>query len=312
MTTLQEVQMYKNFNELVHDVLELAKEVFPNQLLYLSSISEMEQVILELSQESSTIGLTKGMELDPDESLCGLVDFQKNRPLVYEDIQKERDLDRFQQTLQELNIRSYLGIPISLVSGEKFGTLCAVSDKAQHFDEKSIQLLQKIVRLFSYYLDLEHLAYRDMLTGLYNRRYLTQVFAERPAEEGALFFLDLDGFKKVNDVYGHEQGDFVLKEVALRLQKIVSEIPGAFAVRLGGDEFIVHFSELLCRKDLESYAERILSNLNVWKEGYAISASIGIVPYGSDQAGELNNVLKQADAALYQAKTAGKNTYTFF
>src|SRR5699024_7718216 len=127
--------------------------------------------------------------------------------------------------------RSYLGLPISLENGEKFGTLCAINDEKSEFDSRSVNLLQRIVRMFSYYLNLEHRAQRDTLTVLYNRRYLTQFFEDHPEKSGGMFYLDMDGFKKVNDEYGHDHGDSILKEVALRLQAFVDEQEDAFAVR---------------------------------------------------------------------------------
>lgn len=312
MTTFQELQMYKNFDELASDLLDLAKEILPDQLIYLTSLSDTQQVILKLSNEDTSIAVTEGMVMNLNQTLCNRVDFQKCQPLIYEDTLKESSLADFRDKLEEVNVRSYLGIPISLVNGEKFGTLCAINDEVSHFDKKSIQLLQKIVRMFSYYLDLERFAYRDSLTDLYNRRYLSNFFENHSNEGGAMFFLDLDGFKKVNDIHGHDAGDLVLKEVALKLQNFAAEHTGAFVVRLGGDEFVLHFSDMSNREDMSRQAERILDSLSTWDEDYQLSTSIGIVTYPANCVDELKTLLKNADLALYQAKTSGKNTYKFY
>ena len=312
VTTYQELQMYKNFDELANDVLELAKEILPDQLIYLTSLSDSQQVILKLSNEDTSIAVAEGLVLNLNETLCNRVDFQNNQPLIYEDIQKESSLEKFQQKLDEVNIRSYLGLPISLVNGEKFGTLCAINDEVTHFDAKSIQLLQKIVRMFSYYLDLERFAYRDALTDLYNRRYLSNFFDNHSSKGGVIFFLDLDGFKKVNDIHGHEAGDGVLKEVASRLQKLAAEQPDAFAVRLGGDEFVMHFPSIGSKEDISQQAQHVLDRLSKWDAQYQLSTSIGVVTYPASGTEELAALLKHADQALYEAKTSGKNTYKFF
>ncbi|MDN7227198.1 sensor domain-containing diguanylate cyclase [Planococcus sp. N064] len=310
--TFQELQMYANFEELSRDVLDLAKEILPDQLLYLSSINGTQQIILKLSSEESKIPMSEGMTFNLNQSLCSFVDFEKNQPAIFEDVREEHRLDDLRNALEKANVRSYLGIPISLGNGERFGTLCAIHDEKSQFDEKSVGLLQRIVRMFSYYLNLERFAYRDALTDLYNRRYLSNFFEDHPNAEGVIFFLDLDGFKKVNDVHGHDAGDLVLKEVALKLQKFVAEHQDAFAVRLGGDEFVVHFSSLSSKETMQQRAEQLLDSLSIWDTGYELSTSIGIVTYTEDGISGLNALLKNADEALYRAKQAGKNTYKFF
>ncbi|TWT05570.1 sensor domain-containing diguanylate cyclase [Planococcus sp. CPCC 101016] len=311
--TFQELEMYKDFDELASDVLDLAKEILPDQLLYLSSIRGNRQLILKHSDHETSIPIVENMMLSISDSLCSGVDFDKKQPLIYEDTRQDSRLDHLRAGIEGANIRSYLGIPISLVNGEKFGTLCAVNDEVSRFDDKSINLLQRIVRMFSYYLNLERFAYRDSLTDLYNRRYLTRFYNEYAVEGGAMFFLDLDGFKKVNDVHGHDAGDLVLKKVASKIQLFVNERNDkAFAVRLGGDEFLIHFPDGASEEEMSHDAEQILDSLSTWEEGYQLSTSIGIVTYPPNGKIDLDVLLKNADTALYRAKTAGKNTYKIF
>ncbi|WP_419961758.1 diguanylate cyclase domain-containing protein [Psychrobacillus sp. BM2] len=312
VVTLQELQMYRNFDELASDVLDLAKEIMPDKLIYLTSFSEKEQIILKLSNIDTSILLTEGMVINLNETVCNRVDFDENQPLIYEDIREETCPDDLRNRLEEVNINSYLGIPISLVNGGKFGTLCVAHYEESRFDEKSIKLLQRIARMFSYYLDLERFAFRDSLTELYNRHYLSKYFEDHSKTGGVIFFLDLDGFKKVNDIHGHDTGDLVLKEVALRLQTFVNEHNDAFAVRLGGDEFLIHFSQISNKEEMSKRAENILNFLSTWDSEYQLSASIGITPYPVNNNITLKTLLKNADNALYRAKAAGKNTYRFF
>ncbi|MDN4494422.1 sensor domain-containing diguanylate cyclase [Ureibacillus sp. BA0131] len=305
--------MYKNFDELASDVLALAKEILPDKLIYINSLNDKQQIILKLSDTNTSILVTEGMVINLNETLCNRIDFERNEPLIYEDISRETCLNGLKRTLADVNINAYLGIPISLFDGERFGTLCVAHHEASHFDKKSVEMLQRIARMFSYYLDLERLAYRDSLTGLYNRQYLYKYFEDFSVTEGVLFFLDLDGFKKVNDVYGHETGDLVLKEVSLRLQKFVKEPnDDAFAVRLGGDEFIINLPRISSTEEISQRAEQLINYLNTWDTEYQLSASIGIVPYSANGGVQLNTLLKNADNALYRAKAAGKNNYKIF
>lgn len=312
MIPLQELHVYKNFDELARDVLDLAKEIMPDRLIFINSLNDKHQIVLKLSDSDTKIHLTEGKVLPLNQTLCNRIDFEINEPLIYEDISREPCLNSIRGTLEEANINSYLGIPISLVDGERFGTLCVAHHEASHFDKKSIGMLRRIARMFSSYLDLERLAYRDSLTGLYNRQYLYKYFEEFSATEGVLFFLDLDGFKTVNDEYGHDTGDQALKEVALRLQGFIKESQDAFAVRLGGDEFLLNFPHIASRDEINMLGHQLINCLNTWDTGYQLSASIGIVPYRADSAIKLNTLLKDADNAMYRAKAAGKNNYKVF
>lgn len=312
MVTFRELEMYKNFDELAQDVIDLAKEILPDQLLYVSSISEAQQMILKHSPNDTTIPIAEGLVLNLEDSLCSRIDFHNKQPLAYEDIKDGHELGGFEEKLEAANVRSYLGIPISLINGERFGTLCAVNDEKSEFDPKSIALLQRIVRMFTYYLDLERFAYRDSLTALYNRHFLARFFDKHPESGGAVFFLDLDGFKKVNDVHGHDAGDLVLKEVAVRLERFIAQRKDALAFRLGGDEFLVHFASPLSKAEMDRLAGQLLESMGTWDADYALSASIGIASYANGADCELKALLKQADEALYCAKKAGKNRHHFF
>lgn len=165
---------------------------------------------------------------------------------------------------------------------------------------------------------LLHFATHDVLTGLGNRRALTERLvqgiarAERTGAAVAVLFIDLDGFKQVNDVYGHSAGDEVLREVAARLKAIARS--SDFVARLGGDEFVVLLDVDVDVETAPVVAERILAALAPpirLSVGEAqIGASIGIAkhPPLSNRAVDL---IRQADAAMYSAKRAGKGCIRF-
>ena len=151
---------------------------------------------------------------------------------------------------------------------------------------------------------LKELAMYDSLTGLPNRHYFMKKLSEalQDKESVALMFIDLDGFKRVNDTFGHEAGDHLLKEVAAQLNRFVKD--STFASRLGGDEFIVIVEEM-DKKELMKLAADILRVLQLKVDDLAISASIGIAI--SAQGDSLTSLLKRADSAMYQVKQTGKN-----
>ncbi|MEP7061528.1 MAG: diguanylate cyclase [Betaproteobacteria bacterium] len=166
---------------------------------------------------------------------------------------------------------------------------------------------------------LEQLASFDTLTGLPNRRLLQDrlgqalLRAERSGTSMALMFIDLDGFKEVNDTLGHDIGDLLLREVAGRLQKCVraTDTIGRF----GGDEFAIVLEEASMPHHLVAVGERIVAALAepFWLDGHLVhtSASIGIALYPPDGTDPMT-LLKNADVAMYKAKRAGRNRFEFF
>jgi diguanylate cyclase (GGDEF)-like protein/PAS domain S-box-containing protein len=165
--------------------------------------------------------------------------------------------------------------------------------------------------------DLETLALFDELTGLANRPHIInelQLACESESQEAfALMFLDLDGFKQINDGYGHEIGDEFLVEVAFRLKTLIKK--SDIVARLGGDEFVIVAKNIKERQCLVHLAQRILSAFErpVQCSDFtiAVSLSIGISLY-PDDASSPNDLLKKADLAMYSSKQQGKNRFYFF
>ena len=159
----------------------------------------------------------------------------------------------------------------------------------------------------------------DALTGLPNRRMFQERMrqelkkSDRAALPMALVFIDLDGFKAVNDTLGHSMGDVLLKEVAERLSHCVRVTD--IVSRLGGDEFTVILGEIRDSTDVQRIARDILDNLaspfKLGQEIVNISASIGIALYPEDAVAP-ESLLKQADQAMYSAKQQGRNRYHYY
>lgn len=165
---------------------------------------------------------------------------------------------------------------------------------------------------------LHHLAHHDPLTDLPNRLLFEDRLkhalskAPRSRKQVALFFLDLDHFKDVNDNLGHDYGDYLLIDVANRLSSCVRE--GDTVARLGGDEFLVLLEEIDSIEMVEAMAERICSALTheLTRDNYhqRVSASIGISIYPEDGTNG-QELMRKADQAMYQAKGKGKANYQF-
>jgi len=172
--------------------------------------------------------------------------------------------------------------------------------------------------------EIERLAFYDALTGLPNRRLLLDrlqrsiAACQRSRNLGALLFIDLDNFKDLNDTLGHDMGDRLLSQVAARLVGSVREADTV--ARFGGDEFVVMLDTLApemhnAASQAETVAEKLLASLNQpfdldGAQHYS-TPSIGITLFGDERL-TVDELLKRADLAMYQAKAAGRNTQRFF
>jgi diguanylate cyclase (GGDEF)-like protein len=184
------------------------------------------------------------------------------------------------------------------------------------FDARTTFLAHSVSQLNG---QIVRMATFDSLTDLPNRHTLTEriehaiLTAGQHDQRFAVLFMDLDGFKTINDSLGHAMGDEVLKAFARRLQQCVR---GTDTVaRLGGDEFVVLLEDISSANDAGRMAESMLERMRkgVWDDGQPlqVTPSIGIAVYPQD--GKTAEVLlKHADAAMYEAKREGRNTYRFF
>lgn len=168
---------------------------------------------------------------------------------------------------------------------------------------------------------LENLAHYDTLTKLPNRLLLHEKIAQsikiakRNKLKIAVLFIDLDKFKLINDTYGHGVGDEVLKVASLRLQSVVRE--SDIVARLGGDEFIVVLNDIKNSNNIVVVAQNILNKLQIPftinNHEHYISCSIGISIYPNDtHKDDVDILIKNADIAMYESKSTGRNTYHCF
>ncbi|TQK10595.1 EAL domain-containing protein [Herbaspirillum sp. SJZ107] len=185
--------------------------------------------------------------------------------------------------------------------------------------ERTAELQAEIVERRQAEARVHHMAYHDALTGLPNRALLAErldralLAARRDGRRLALMFLDLDRFKTINDSLGHATGDHLLREVAQRLCRVVRA--SDTVARLGGDEFVVLVPGVRAAEECTLVGDKIIDVLAepVSFEGRSlhISTSIGICLYPDDGT-DVDSLMRKADAAMYQAKAAGRNNYQFY
>ena len=242
-----------------------------------------------------------------------------------------------EQRLLAAGLCSGIGIPVIAQDGGVAAVIELYHEHALPEDAEALRVLVYVATQLGYVWDRDHaarriraLAYSDELTGLPNRqrfqRSLEGALEGRRSTDSqvALLFLDLDGFKRVNDTLGHAMGDLLLREVAERFKSSVratdvigrdGEAPESAISRLGGDEFTVLLTGIRRPEDAGAVARRMLQSLEapiaLGETRVFVSASIGIALHPSDGKDAIT-LLKHADTAMYEAKARGRGQFQYF
>jgi diguanylate cyclase (GGDEF)-like protein len=320
--------------QLENDILQLAIEVL-SQLLQaryvaITLINEEGQLThflhLGISDEQiKQIGL-----LPEGKGLLGVV-MQENTPIRLDDLTKDVRSAGFPK--HHPVMKSLLAVPVSNL-GHIYGSiyLCDKTDDS-HFNAEDELLAKNFATSLSLILEnvrkiakikcgqdhLYHLAHFDPLTELPNRELAYDrirqalLASHRKQTKSAILFADLDNFKHVNDSLGHSAGDILLKEVALRLQQCIREMDTV--ARLGGDEFLILLPDFIDMQSIITVAQKIKETLQpifeINHHEIIVSISIGISIY-PDDASDMEKLLRNADTAMYHAKSLGRNNFQFF
>lgn len=198
-------------------------------------------------------------------------------------------------------------------------TLALLRDQLLRYAEDLQQVLDHERALESRYHDLDQLAHYDALTGLpnrlmlYNRLEVLLTPSRRPQDPFTVMFMDLDGFKKINDTLGHAGGDLVLTTVAQRLQASVRD--SDTVARLGGDEFVIIARSLSGAQAIAAFCDKTIAMvcqpIDIGRHPLNIGISMGCAEF--PRHGEtISELLEHADTAMYHAKTTGGSCFAIF
>jgi diguanylate cyclase (GGDEF)-like protein/PAS domain S-box-containing protein len=214
---------------------------------------------------------------------------------------------------------------VPLREGERqFGVLVGAFKRARALDGNDVDLLEALALQAAHVLtrmrlqrQLEHLALYDQLTGLASRRLVHRLLADaisstqRHGRDLALIFIDLDGFKAINDDLGHSVGDNALREIGERLSASVRQ--GDTVGRLGGDEFVIICGDVgpaVAGQIVDRLHDAIREPLSGRANGVRVTCSVGVALYSGGEQPLPEVMLERADAAMYESKHAGKNRTT--
>jgi diguanylate cyclase (GGDEF)-like protein/PAS domain S-box-containing protein len=264
-----------------------------------------------------------GIAIGPDVGSCGSAAFYGKAVLAI-DLDTDPRWQPYKTRPLEVGLRACWSTPIKSKDGRVIGTFAFYYRESREPSRWHQRIVDACVHLGALAIErkearaqIARLAYYDMLTGLPNRTHLRDLIDEAikacPAgKQVALAFLDVDNFKDVNDTLGHSAGDELLVKFAQCLRAQIQ--PGDMLGRLGGDEFVI----VLPNRDAAGASvvasritEALASPLWIGSRQVPMSASMGISIY-PDNAIDIDALIQQADAAMYQAKQAGRSTYRFF
>lgn len=229
----------------------------------------------------------------------------KNIPIIFLTADNEASVES--RCLEE-GAQDFIAKPfVKQVVISRIGRIIELEELRASLEDKLEKKTQEVI-------DITNKSQKDVLTGLWNRTYIERV-VDRDLSEGnnsAIFMIDLDNFKSINDTFGHVAGDNTLKMFAETLEKYAEEKD--VLCRIGGDEFVVYIGEAVSKEKLANKANDIIIDLatKLDKCGYInCSVSIGIAVYPSD-GGDFSTLYNAADKALYHVKFNGKNSYHFY
>jgi diguanylate cyclase (GGDEF)-like protein len=301
-----------------------SSDIFHGKVLIVDNQEASVLLLERLLRAAGYVAVTSTM--DPGE-VCAL-HAKNSYDLILLDVEMP-NMDGFQvmEGLKKIETESYL--PVLAVTAQPAHKLRALQSGAKDFISKPFDLAEVLMRVHNmlevrllheatrnHGKMLEALALTDPLTGLANRRLLAErlsmaiVHARRNTSTMAVVYLDLDGFKQINNTLGHGAGDVLLKMVAARLTTTVREEDTV--ARLGGDEFVIMLWHISSPDDALTVVLKVIQAVT---QPYVLddqtvrvttSAGVGIYPLHGEDA---DTLMKSADQAMYEAKRAGKNAY---
>jgi len=272
-------------------------------VLYLNPKSDRFEVV------SGNVPALVGGSVDKNEGYTGLI-YRNREPIIMSDYCSVPGTESI--FMRETGSCSMIASPL-MSSGEVIGAIYLGHPKSHYFSYDNFKLLQVItthiglsVANAALHSEVQRMASRDALTGLYQRRYLDDSISnyQNATYSGSLLMVDIDKFKVVNDTYGHQVGDEILKQVSRIIQRLIRD--GDIAARWGGEELAVYFPQV-DKSRAYHIAEQIRERVSTETEP-KVTVSGGVSDWNwKDKDVSVESLFYRADMALYQAKNSGRN-----
>jgi diguanylate cyclase (GGDEF)-like protein len=253
-------------------------------------------------------------ETPRDISFCGHAICRDDALVVSDTLTDERFADNPLVT-ENPNIRFYAGHPLVGPDGRKVGTLCLIDREPRAVDKEDLQMLADLAAMVEGELGALDMATIDELTQLSNRRGFRMVaekalaVCQRLGRSATLLYFDLDGFKEINDEFGHAEGDRALVEVSDLLREGFRD--SDVVARLGGDEFCILLSGTIESQNVATVLERLASKIEARNaeagRAYALAYSVGQIAFDPERHDSVDALLHDADRLMYEDKRRRKS-----
>jgi diguanylate cyclase (GGDEF)-like protein len=309
MSAIKSEHYFRRLDEVAEEVISLLSESMDINTIFLASNDKYSNFIVK-SFNRKAILLRQGESIPFKDVLCKLAVENGSEPVVITNL-ANNPLTINHPVTQNVGNGCFMGAPIFQGNGEIYGTICAFDTKPYDFSAYDVKLIKTLSLLLSQSIILEDLMVHDYLTGLYNAQYLAGFFEQNKEVEQqyGLLYVDLDHFKEVNDEYGHDMGDELLKNIANLFKKLTP--PNSLVARIGGDEFVI-LIPVSSREMIESHKTSLviinelkLNPIEVNGHNLYVTASVGMTYAESGK--DLKILLNEADMAMYEAKRNGRS-----
>lgn len=282
-------------------ITRLAKKLFSVPIAVVSLVDKDRQWFKSIQGLDAT-------ETSREVSFCGHTILQDHVMIVENALQDARFMDN-PLVLGDPDIRFYLGYPLKIRHAYNVGTLCLIDRIQRQFSDDELVTMQDLASMVEAELESMHASTTDELTGISNRRGFTSIgehvlnLCQRYKKEVYLLFFDLDGFKAINDSFGHHEGDKVLKKFS---QMLLENFRHSDVVaRLGGDEFCVLISGT-SEERIPEMTQRLQDKLALDRNDYDIGFSVGYVQYNCATHASMSQFINDADQKMYECKKSRK------
>lgn len=307
MDTIKNSRYLNELDSVTQEVILLLSDTMDVNSIFLTTNDAYSNRVIKANNRNDLL-IQEGFNIVLNDKLSEFFSTTKSEIIVINNLEEPV----FNHPLNEdFKTGSFLGAPICQGNNEIFGMIGMYDTKPYQFSSYEIRLVKTLTSLLSQTIKLEDLTLHDHLTGLPNGRYLKSFYEQNKDNdiEYSLLYVDLDHFKHVNDNFGHDMGDELLKRIASLFKKIIPV--NSVVTRIGGDEFVflipVSSKEMVESKEIALQILDALTKqpIEVEGQGLTISASVGMTYIESGKS--LKTLMKEADNAMYEAKRAGRN-----
>ena len=297
-------------NEALERITELVKDIFNVDVAAVSLIEDNKQIFRSILGSSLK-------EVPLEESFC-LLPWQSRGSVIIQDTALALHLTNHPLRSLGDSPRFYAGMPLITSDGELIGTICALNNEPRPFSARELRILENLAFLASSEFELLEFAKFDVLTNALTRRQFFKdakriiLAAEKNELKVSVIVLDIDRFKSINDAYGHQAGDEVLKSIAASCAASLREFD--LFGRLGGEEFAILVQGAADRaRRLAERLRKLVNSLqfDFGEERVQVTSSFGVASIERTEDGFIQ-ALQNADVALYRAKNCGRNRVEIF